>query len=85
VPRLVVCLNKDDVADPELLDLVELELCELLSNYRFDGDNVPIVRGSAIKALRSEKGPLADQAILQLITALDSYVPLPERSATSRS
>jgi elongation factor Tu len=80
VPRIVVFLNKCDVADdPELLDLIELELRELLSKYKFDGDNAPIVRGSAIKALHGEKGRLADEAIVQLFAALDSYIPLPER------
>src|ERR1700759_1243544 len=80
VPRIVVFLNKCDVADdPELIDLVEIEGRDLLSKYQFDGDNVPIVRGSAIKALRGETGPLADQAILKLFEALDSYIELPER------
>src|SRR6202158_3422620 len=67
VPRLVVFLNKCDVADdPELVDLIELEVRELLSKYKFDGDNAPIVRGAAIKALKGEKGPLADEAIVNL-------------------
>src|SRR5215510_10354042 len=80
VPRIVVFLNKCDVADDdELLDLIELEVRELLSKYRFDGDNTPIVRGAAIKALHGETGPLADQAILRLFEALDSYIELPER------
>ncbi len=80
VPRIVVFLNKCDVADdPELVDLVEIEVRDLLSKYQFDGDNVPIVRGAAIKALHGETGPLADQAILKLFEALDSYVELPER------
>jgi elongation factor Tu len=80
VPRIVVFLNKCDVADdPELVDLVEIELRDLLSKYQFDGDNVPIVRGAAIKALHGETGPLADQAILKLFEALDSYIELPER------
>src|SRR5215467_14594456 len=80
VPRIVVFLNKCDVADdPELLDLVELEIRDLLNKYKFDGDNAPIVRGSAIKALRGETGPLADQAMLKLFEALDSYIELPER------
>jgi elongation factor Tu len=80
VPRIAVFLNKCDVADdPELLDLIELEVRELLSKYKFDGDNAPIVRGSAIKALNGEKGPLGDEAILKLFAALDSYIPLPER------
>ena len=80
VPRIVVFLNKCDVADdPELVDLVEIEVRDLLSKHQFDGDHVPIVRGAAIKALRGETGPLADQAILQLFAALDSYIELPER------
>jgi elongation factor Tu len=80
VPFIVVFLNKVDlVDDPELLDLVELELRELLSKYNFPGDDVPIIRGSAIKALNGEKGEFADEAILKLYEALDTYVPLPER------
>jgi elongation factor Tu len=80
VPHVVVFLNKCDVMDDaELLDLIELEVRELLSKYGFDGDKVPIVRGSAIKALEGEKGPLADEAILRLFDALDNAIPLPER------
>jgi elongation factor Tu len=80
VPYIVVFLNKVDVVDdPELLDLVELEVRELLSKYQFPGDDVPVIRGSAIKALNGEKGEFADQAILKLFEALDTYVPLPER------
>jgi elongation factor Tu len=79
VPRIVVFLNKCDVADAELIDLVEIEVRELLSKYHFDGDNAPVVRGAAIKALRGETGPLADQAILKLFEALDRYIELPER------
>jgi len=75
-----VFLNKVDlVDDPELLDLVELEIRELLSKYQFPGDDVPIIRGSAIKALNGEKGEFADGAILKLYEAIDTYVPLPER------
>src|SRR5215813_12249039 len=71
VPRIVVFLNKCDVADdPELVDLVELEVRDLLSKYQYDGENTPIVRGAAIKALHGETGPLADQAILRLFAAL---------------
>src|SRR5688572_8184629 len=80
VPFIVVFLNKVDVVDdPELLDLVELEVRELLTKYNFPGDDVPFIRGSAIKALNGEKGEFADQAILRLYEALDTYVPLPER------
>src|ERR1700736_3931937 len=80
VPYIVVFLNKVDVVDdPELLDLVELEVRELLSKYNFPGDTTPVIRGSAIKALNGEQGETADQAILKLYEALDTYVPLPER------
>jgi elongation factor Tu len=80
VPRIVVFLNKCDVADdPELVDLVEIEVRDLLSKYQYDGDNAPVVRGSAIKALQGETGELADQAIVKLFEALDSYIELPER------
>ncbi|MEE8225033.1 MAG: elongation factor Tu [candidate division NC10 bacterium] len=76
VPSLVVFLNKVDmVDDPELLELVELELQELLSHYGFLGDQIPIVRGSALKAL--ETGEC--QSILELMEAVDSYIPLPAR------
>jgi elongation factor Tu len=80
VPYIVVFLNKVDlVDDPELLDLVELEIRELLTKYQFPGDDAPIIRGSAIKALNGEKGEFADEAIIRLYNALDNYVPLPER------
>jgi elongation factor Tu len=80
VPFIVVFLNKVDVVDdPELLDLVELEVRELLTKYQFPGDDVPVIRGSAIKALNGEKGEFADEAIIRLYEALDTYVPLPER------
>src|SRR5437868_6286250 len=80
VPFIVVFLNKVDlVDDPELLDLVELEVRELLSKYQFPGDTAPVIRGSAIKALNGEKGEFADQAVMRLYEALDTSVPLPER------
>jgi elongation factor Tu len=80
VPKIVVFLNKCDVVeDEELLDLVEMEVRELLSKYQFPGDDTPIIRGAAIKALNGEKGPLADEAIIKLYDALDTYIPLPER------
>src|SRR4051812_1781764 len=81
VPYIVVFINKCDmVDDAELLDLVELEVRELLSKYQFPGDNVPVIRGAAVKALNGEKGPLADEAVLKLYEALDTYIPLPERA-----
>ncbi|MGE0852186.1 MAG: elongation factor Tu [Hyphomicrobiaceae bacterium] len=80
VPYIVVFLNKcDAVDDPELVELVEMEVRELLSKYQFPGDDVPIIRGAAIKALNGEKGELADEAIIKLFEALDNYIPLPER------
>ncbi|RPI21507.1 MAG: elongation factor Tu [Acidobacteria bacterium] len=78
VPYIVVCLNKVDmVDDPELLDLVELEVRELLSTYEFPGDDVPVVRCSALKAMEGDAD--AQKAILDLMEAVDSYVPLPKR------
>jgi elongation factor Tu len=73
-------MNKVDmVDDPELLDLVELEMRELLSRYEFPGDDIPIIRGSALKALEGDKGELGAQAILKLMEAVDSYIPQPKR------
>ena len=82
VPYIVVFLNKTDaVDDPELLDLVELEVRELLSQYDFPGDDIPIVRGSALKALEGSGDSQAEEStsIVELMAALDDYVPLPER------
>jgi elongation factor Tu len=83
VPYIVVFLNKvDAVDDPELLDLVELEVRELLSKYEFPGDDVPVIRGSALKALEAADNP-ADPAyvpIQELLDAIDSYIPTPERA-----
>ena len=83
VPYIVVFLNKVDmVDDPELLDLVEMEVRELLSKYEFPGDDIPIIRGSALNALESGTGEKDDEAskcIFELMDAVDKYVPLPER------
>jgi elongation factor Tu len=80
VPYIVVFLNKCDmVDDPELLDLVEMEVRDLLSSYQFPGDDTPVIRGAAIKALTGEASPLGQDAILKLYEALDSYIPMPER------
>jgi len=80
VPTLVVYMNKtDQVDDPELLELVELEIRELLSKYEFPGDEIPIVKGSALKALNSEGESEENKSISELIAALDSYIPEPER------
>jgi elongation factor Tu len=80
VPALVVFLNKCDmVDDKELLDLVELEVRELLSKYEFPGDQIPFVKGSALKALEGDKGELGSQAIMKLMDAVDNYIPQPTR------
>ncbi len=80
VPSIVVFLNKADmVDDPELLELVEMEVRELLSEYDFPGDEVPVVVGSALKALEGDEGELGEQAILELMRAVDEYIPSPER------
>ncbi len=80
VPAIVVYMNKCDmVDDPELLDLVELEVRELLSSYEFPGDDIPIVRGSALKALEGDGGEIGSQSILELMKEVDAYVPQPER------
>jgi len=80
VPAIVVFLNKVDmVDDPELLDLVELEVRELLSSYQFPGDKIPIVRGSALMALEDKNKEQGHDAILKLMEAVDSYIPQPTR------
>jgi elongation factor Tu len=80
VPAIVVFLNKCDmVDDAELLDLVELEVRELLSKYNFPGDTIPIVRGSALAALENSDEKLGREAILELMKAVDAYIPQPER------
>jgi elongation factor Tu len=80
VPYIVVFLNKADmVDDPELLELVEMEVRELLSEYEFPGDDIPVVIGSALKALDGDEGEYGEQAILQLMESVDEYVPEPER------
>jgi len=80
VPALVVFLNKCDmVDDPELLELVELEVRELLSSYEFPGDDIPIIKGSALAALEDSDKKLGHDAVLELMAAVDSYIPQPER------
>jgi elongation factor Tu len=81
VPYIVVFLNKADmVDDEELIELVELEIRELLSSYDFPGDDIPIIKGSALQALNGEQGELAEPAIMKLMEAVDSYIPMPERA-----
>ena len=80
VPALVVFMNKVDmVDDPELLDLVEMEVRELLSSYQFPGDDIPIIRGSALAALEGKTPEIGRDAILKLMEAVDAYIPQPER------
>jgi elongation factor Tu len=80
VPALVVFMNKVDmVDDPELLELVELEVRELLSSYEFPGDDIPIIKGSALAALEGKNDEIGKKAILDLMAAVDSYIPQPER------
>ncbi len=80
VPYIVVFLNKVDmVDDPELLDLVELEVRDLLSKYQFPGDEIPIVRGSALKAMQAPEDPAASKSIDELMAEVDRYIPLPKR------
>jgi elongation factor Tu len=80
VPTMVVFLNKvDQVDDPELLELVELEIREELSKRDFDGDNIPIVAGSALAVLEDKNPEIGEQAILKLMEAVDSWIPQPER------
>lgn len=80
VPYIVVFLNKVDmVEDPELLDLVEMEVRDLLTSYGFPGDTTPIIKGSALKALEGDQGEIGEPAILKLMEAVDQYIPEPQR------
>ena len=80
VPSLVVFMNKVDmVDDPELLDLVEMEVRELLTSYQFPGDSIPVIRGSALCALEGTKPELGHDAVLKLMEAVDTYIPQPDR------
>jgi elongation factor Tu len=80
VPYIVVFLNKCDIADPELTDLVEMEVRDLLKKYQFPGDDLPVIRGSALKGLEGDKGEFGVPAIMKLMDAVDSYIPTPERA-----
>ena len=80
VPAIVVFLNKvDQVDDAELLELVELEVRELLSSYEFPGDDIPIVKGSALAALEDSDKKIGEDAVRELMAAVDAYIPTPER------
>ena len=81
VPYIVVFMNKADmVDDAELLELVEMEIRELLSKYEFPGDDIPVIKGSALKALEGDQSDIGEPAIFKLAEALDSYIPTPERA-----
>jgi len=80
VPALVVFLNKMDLADPDLVELVEMEVRELLSSYQFPGDDIPIIKGSAVAALEDKTPEIGEQAILKLMAAVDEYIPQPARA-----
>src|SRR5512139_2439813 len=81
VPYIIVYMNKVDmVDDKELLELVEMEVRELLSKYEFPGNEIPVVRGSALKALEGDKGDLGEPSIFRLLDAVDSYIPTPKRA-----
>src|SRR6476646_8829920 len=80
VPAIVVFMNQCDmVDDKELLDLVEMEVRELLTSYKFPGDKIPVVKGSALKAMEGDAGELGEQSILKLMEAVDAYIPQPKR------
>lgn len=80
VPSLVVFMNKvDQVDDTELLELVELEIRELLSKYEYPGDDIPIVQGSALKALEGDESAIGAESVMKLMAAVDEYIPAPER------
>ena len=79
VPSLVVFMNKIDIADPELADLVEMEIRELLSKYQYPGDDIPIVKGSALAAVEGKNPELGEKAIVKLMEEVDRYIPTPVR------
>ncbi|MGC8754882.1 MAG: EF-Tu/IF-2/RF-3 family GTPase, partial [Thermosulfidibacteraceae bacterium] len=80
VPAIVVWMNKIDmVDDPELLDLVEMEIRDLLTKYEFPGDEIPIVRGSALAAMEGRDPEIGEQRVLELMKAVDEYIPMPVR------
>jgi elongation factor Tu len=79
VPAIVVFMNKMDMADKDLVELVEMEIRDLLKSYKFPGDEIPIIKGSALCALEDKQPELGEQAILKLMEAVDSYIPQPKR------
>ena len=81
MPALVVFMNKIDlVDDPELVELVEMEVRELLSSYQFPGDDIPIIKGSAVMALNDKSPEIGENAVIELMAAVDAYIPQPERA-----
>ncbi len=80
VPKLMVYMNKLDLADPELVDLVEMEVRELLDEYGFPGDDTPIIKGSAFEAMSAPDDPEKTKSIVELLEAMDTYFPVPERA-----
>ncbi|MGG5809725.1 elongation factor Tu [Falsiroseomonas sp. CW058] len=80
VPALVVFLNKMDMADPDLVELVEMEVRELLTSYQFPGDDIPVIKGSALSALEDKNPEIGEGAILKLMEAVDAYIPQPARA-----
>lgn len=83
VDKIVVYVNKADLVDEEMLELVEIEVRELLDQYGFDGDDTPFVCGSALKALQGDQGPYGELSIHKLVSCLDEYIPTPTRDLTS--
>src|SRR3989339_1894108 len=79
VPYIIVFMNKMDMADPDIAQLTEMEIRELLTKYQFPGDKIPIIKGSALKAMENPGDPEAAKCILELANALDTYLPDPER------
>jgi elongation factor Tu len=79
VPALVVFLNKMDMADPDLVELVEMEVRDLLNKYEYPGDDIPIIKGSALCALEDKQEEIGEQAVIELMAAVDAYIPQPER------
>ena len=80
VPKIVVFLNKaDQVDDDELVELVEMEIRELLDLYQFPGDDTPIIKGSALKAVEGDESDIGSKAIHELVAAMDDFIPIPDR------
>lgn len=79
VKHIIVYINKVDAADSEMVDLVEMEIRELMSEMGFDGDNLPVVRGSALCALEDKSPEIGSESIMKLLKEIDSYIPTPER------